>query len=109
MPKKRGAPKAPPIDYRSVADRRLQTEVTVTITARGKKNLTATGLLLAYLGPGQTIQETSTKVDSTFFKEMPEREYAARRERAEVCVVRVTDPQTGRPRYLTPRAQQVLW
>lgn len=97
-------------DYAALAKARLQTEVTVAITARGKKDCKVRGLLLAYLPPGVSIADAEVRVaDLDIFSAMPKAEYAAKRQRAEVCVVRMTDPDTGKVRFLTPRAQQVVW
>lgn len=82
----------------------LQKEVRFSLRARGRNDV-LTGVFLAYIPMGLTLAEAEIKVDLSQFDGFAAKD--ERRMRAEVAVIRTNDPDTGEPRFFTPRVQQV--
>lgn len=104
-------------DYAALAATQLQKTVTVQIKAKGKDDRMS-GVLLAYLPSGSSLEKATVTVnpgqafrvaDPKAFDGMPKSDVEAVRKRAAVCVVKVTDVDDGKVRFLTPRVQQIEW
>ena len=106
-------------NYREKAAALLQREVSFELLARGKKERLV-GVLCAHIPAGQTLAESEVKVaDRSLLDGFGARDHSGcaqekcrgcqRRARAEVVVVRSSDPATGTVQFFTPRVQQVVW
>lgn len=106
-------------DYKSMAVARLQREISFDLLARGRKERLS-GVLLAHIPAGKTLAESDVKVDESMLEGFGVQNHSAcidqdkcrecqRRTRAEVVVIKTSDPSTSETQFFTPRVQQVVW
>ena len=92
---------------RAKVEANLNKIVEFDVLAKGVKRL-MTGILVGYVPAGKTLTDLAS-VKSTQDKLEGYRDENKIRSKADVCIVRTTNPEDGTIRFFTPRMQQVHW